>query len=50
VVSLGLKGREGIERSRRALSAADKNIEGEKVAFYDFLDDRFARGSQYGGR
>jgi hypothetical protein len=50
VVSLGSKGREGIERSRRASSAADKNVEGEKVAFYDFLDDRFARGSQYAGR
>jgi hypothetical protein len=50
VVSLGLKGREGIKRSRRALSAADKNVEGEKVAFYDFLDNRFARESQYAGR
>jgi hypothetical protein len=50
VVSLGLKEREGIERSRRASSVADKNVEGEKVAFYDFLDDRFARGSQYAGR
>jgi hypothetical protein len=45
-----LKGREGIERSRRASSAADKNVEGEKVTFYDFLDDRFTQGSQYAGR
>jgi hypothetical protein len=44
-----LKGREGIERSRRASSVADKNVEGEKVTFYDFLDDKFAQGSQYAG-
>jgi hypothetical protein len=50
VVSLESKEREGIERSRRALSAADKNVEEEKVAFYDFLDNRFTRGSQYAGR
>jgi hypothetical protein len=50
VVSLGSKRREGIERSRRASSAADKNVEGEKVAFNDFLDDRFAQGSQYADR
>jgi hypothetical protein len=50
VVSLRSKGREGIERSRRASSAADKNVEGEKATFYDFLNDRFGRGSWYAGR
>ena len=54
MVSLGSKGREGRERSsRRASSAADKKVEergGGKITFYNFLNNRFGRGSQYAGR
>lgn len=42
VVSLGLKEREGREKFRRASSVADKNVEGERVTFYDSLNNRFS--------